>query len=168
MLSPDAWVPLAAIQRPHGIKGELRLKVFNTDSDVLLRLEGGEEHEVSVDHARRAGDAILMKLYSIDDRDKAAEFRGALVCARRSTFPELDDGEFYACDILGARVVLPEGDTLGTVRELKTYPTSDVLVVRADDGGKDWEVPLMASYVGKVDVAAGLVSLLTLEHLERG
>jgi 16S rRNA processing protein RimM len=175
VLPPDAWVPLAAIQRPHGIKGEMRLKVFNTDSDVLLaqedvlvRLEGGEEHEVSVDHARRAGDAILMKLYSVDDRDKAAEFRGALVCARRSTFPELEEGEFYACDILGARVVLPGGETLGTVRELKSYPTSDLLVVRAEDGGKDWEVPLVASYVAKVDIAAGLVSVLTLEHLERG
>lgn len=74
MLAHDAWVPLAEVMRPHGLRGEVRLKVFNEDSDVLLsqgdvllRMADGEEHEVSVDAARRAGDAILMKLDSIDD-----------------------------------------------------------------------------------------------------
>jgi 16S rRNA processing protein RimM len=175
VLAPDAWVPLAAVSRPHGIQGELRLKLFNQDSEVLLsqeevlvRLSGGEEHEVSVDHARRAGDAILMKLYSVDDRDRAAELRGALVCARRASFPELEEGEFYVCDVLGARVVFPSGEELGTVRELLNYPASDVLVVRAADGGKDWDVPLMAKFVQEVDVLAGVVRLVTLDGLERG
>jgi len=161
--------------RPHGVKGELRLKLFNADSDVLLsqdevlvRLDGGEEHEVSVDSARRASDAILMKLYSIDDRDRADELRGALVCARRSSFPELEADEFYGCDVLGARVLFPDGGELGTVRELLNYPASDVLVVRAKDGGKDWEVPLMATFVAKVDVALGVVHLVTLDGLARG
>jgi 16S rRNA processing protein RimM len=175
VLGPDAWVPLAAVMRPHGVRGELRLKLFNADSDVLLDLEEvlvrtseGEEHEVSVDSARRAGDAVLMKLHSVDDRDRAAELRGALVCARRSSFPELEDGEFYACDVQGARVVLPEGKELGTVEELLNYPASDVIVVRATDGGKPWEVPLLESFVKKVDVKAGVVELLTLDGLERG
>ena len=58
MLKPDQWVPLAEVARPHGVKGELRLKVFNSDSNILLgldevlvRLKDGEEHEVSVDRA---------------------------------------------------------------------------------------------------------------------
>ena len=175
MLAPDAWVALAAVSRPHGLKGELRLKLFNQDSDVLLsldevlvRLDGGIEHEVSVDHVRRAGDDVLMKLYSVDDRDRAAELRGALVCARRSSFPELEEGEFYVCDVLGARVVFPTGEELGEVRELLHYPASQVLVVRAADGGKDWEVPLMDRFVQEVDAAGGVVRLVTLDGLERG
>jgi 16S rRNA processing protein RimM len=170
-------VPLAEVARPHGIKGELRLKPFNKDSDLLLgldevlvRMKDGEEHEVSVDRARKADDAILMKLYSVDDRDKAGELRGALVCAKRGSFPELEDGEFYWCDVIGADVVVgPAGheEPLGTVRELKAYPTIDVLVVRARDGGKDWEVPLVDAYVRRVDAEAGVVTLATLEGLER-
>jgi 16S rRNA processing protein RimM len=175
VLAPDAWVPLAAVMRPHGVRGELRLKVFNADSDVLLdqdevlvRFPGGEAHEVSVDAARRAGDAILMKLHSVDDRDEAASLRGALVCARRSSFPELEDGEFYACDVAGARVLLPDGEEVGTVRELLNYPASDVLVVGAKDGGKPWEIPLLDAFVGEVDVARGVVLLVTLDGIERG
>jgi len=177
VLAPDDWVPLAEVLRPHGLRGEVKLKVFNEDSDVLLsqvdvlvRL-GDEEHEVSVDRARRAGDAILMKLYSIDDCDRAGELRGALVCARRGTFPLLDEGEFYTCDVVGARVLLRNGDDyeeIGTVRTLQSYPSADALVVQAADGGKDWEVPLLDTFVETVDVALGVVRVSKLEGLERG
>ena len=153
MKSKETWVPLAEVARPHGVRGELRLKLFNQDSDVLLhmdevlvRLADGEEHEVSVDGARRADQAILLKLHSVDDRDRADELRGALVCVKRGDFPALGDGEFYACDVLGARVLFGEA-SIGTVRDLKSYPTVDVLVVRAEDGGKDYEVPLVDGVV---------------------
>jgi 16S rRNA processing protein RimM len=178
-MDPNAWIPLAEVARPHGVKGELRLKLFNKDSDVLLGLEevlvrmpDGEEHEVSIDEARRADQAILMKLYSIDDRDRADEVRGALLCARRRDFPELEDGEFYTCDLVDARVTLlasegVEARDLGNVRDVKSYPSVEVLVVRGNDGGGDWEIPLVANYVAKVDVAAQLVEIAHLEGVER-
>jgi 16S rRNA processing protein RimM len=169
LISPEAWVPLAEIARPHGVRGEVRLKLYNADSDILLeldevlvRLAGGEEHEVSIDGARRADQAILLKLHSIDDRDRADELRGAVLSVRRSAFPPLEDGEFYVCDVEGASVVGPDGAEIGRVRELRSYPSVDALIVDAADGGKPWEIPLVEAFV------AGRVSLATLEGLERG
>jgi 16S rRNA processing protein RimM len=178
VLTDDAWVPLAVVARPHGVRGELRLKLYNRDSDLLLeqeevlvRFPEGDEQEVSVDGARRADDAILMKLHSIDDRDRADELRGAVVCIRRGSFPALDEGEFYACDVEGARVVVEEGGggvtELGRVVALRSYPATDVLEVTAADGGRPWEVPLVEAVVRSVDVAVGLVTLATLEGVER-
>jgi 16S rRNA processing protein RimM len=174
LLAPDAWVPLAEVMRPHGVSGEVRLRPFNRDSDLLLdvdevlvRFPEGDEQEVSVDGARRANDAILARLHSVDDRDRAAELRGAVLCVRRKDFPPLGEGEFYACDIEGARVVVDGGEELGKVSALRTYPSIDVLVIAAADGGKPWEVPLVESLVKHVDVAAGLVTLATREGLER-
>jgi 16S rRNA processing protein RimM len=176
MLAPDAWVPLAEVARPHGVRGELRCRPFNRDSDLLLELDEvlvrfreGDQQEVSVDGARRANDAILLKLHSVDDRDRAEELRGALVCARRGEFPELEPGEFYACDVEGARVLAegPEERELGRVMELKSYPSVDVLVVAAADGGRPWEVPLVQSVVQRVDVAGGIVVLTGFDGLER-
>jgi 16S rRNA processing protein RimM len=169
----DAWVPLAEVARPHGVKGELRLKLFNKDSDVLLeqdevlvRMKDGEEHEVSVDRARRADDAILMKLYSIDDRDRADELRGALVCVRRRDFPPPEEGEFYSVDIIGAEVRLA-GERIGEVLEIMSYPTLEALLVRAADAQGDWEIPLSDAYVAKVDAVARVVEVITLDDLER-
>ncbi len=169
----EEWVPLAEVARPHGVRGELRLRLFNADSDVLLdreevlvRLKDGEEHEVSVDRARRADDAILMKLFSVDDRDRADELRGALICAKRGDFPKLPDDEFYVCDAAGA-CVMCEGTLVGTVKDVRNYPSVDALVVKAADGGVDWEIPLVDAFVGSLDFAAGVVELKTLDGLER-
>jgi 16S rRNA processing protein RimM len=170
----DRWVALAEVMRPHGVRGEIRLRLFNRDSDLLLelgevlvRFREGDEQEVSVDAARRANDAILMKLHSVDDRDGADGLRGASICGRRADFPALEPGEFYACDVEGARVVVEGGEELGHVRELRSYPTMDVLVVPARDGGRAWEVPLVEAVVKAVDVEAGTVTLVTLEGVER-
>jgi 16S rRNA processing protein RimM len=184
VVAPEAWVPLAEVARPHGVRGELRLRLYNADSDLLLDLdevllrpaEGsevllrpavGSEVLLRVEGARRANDAILMKLVSVDDRDRADELRGAAVCAKRADFPPLEEGEFYACDVEGARVVVEGGDELGTVAELRTYPTVDVLVVTATDGGRAWEVPLVDSVVLRVDVEAKLVTVATRDGIER-
>jgi 16S rRNA processing protein RimM len=176
VLAPDAWVPLAEVMRPHGVRGELRLRPYNRDSELLLELDEvlvrfpeGDEQEVSIDGARRANDAILLKLHSVDDRDRAVELRGATICARRGDFPALEPGEFYACDVEGARVVA-EGaaEELGQVSELRSYPTVDVLVVPARDGGRPWEVPLTESVVKNIDLERGIVTLATLEGVERG
>jgi 16S rRNA processing protein RimM len=168
------WIALAEVARPHGVRGEVRLKVYNKDSDLLLeldevlvRLRDGEEHEVSIERARRADDAVLMKLYSINDRDRADELRGATVCARREQFPPLGEGEFYACDVMGARAVLGDGRELGKVRDLRAYPSVDVLVVTAEDGQRDWEIPLVDAFVEGVDAGAGVVRIRTVEGLDR-
>jgi 16S rRNA processing protein RimM len=179
MLADDDWVPLADVLRPHGVRGELRLRLYNRDSDllldqeeILLRFPNGDEQEVSVDGARRADMAILMKLHSVDDRDRAEELRAAVVCIRRGSFPPPEPGEFYACDVEGARVVVDEGDgverELGRVIALRTYPATDVLEVGAADGGRPWEVPLVDTVVRSVDVAANLVTLSTMDGVERG
>jgi 16S rRNA processing protein RimM len=169
----DEWIPLAEIARPHGVRGEVRLKLFNKASDallgqeeVLVRLPDGEEHEVSVDAARRADDAILMKLFSVDDRDRADELRGALICVRRGDFPPPGEGEFYAVDVIGAEVKL-EGARIGAVKEIVTYPTVETIVVAADDAKGDWEVPLNDVYVADVDVPNKVVTLATLDEIER-
>jgi 16S rRNA processing protein RimM len=152
---------------------------FNRDSELLLALDevlvrtvDGEEHEVTVDSARRANDAILMKLCDVDDRDSADELRGALVCAKRGDFPALAEGEFYVCDLRGARVVVEDGEggqqELGHVRELRTYPTVDTIVVDAKDGGSPWEAPLVDAVVRCIDVQANLVVLVTTQGVERG
>lgn len=163
-------MPLAEVARPHGVRGEVRLKLFNEESDflldvdeVLVRLADGDAHEVSVDAARRADKTILLKLHSVDDRDRAEELRGAEICVRRADFPPLDEGEFYACDVEGAEVRL-QNARIGAVERYVEYPAATALLVRKDDGAAI-EVPLTDAYVEKVDPAARVVLLSSVEGL---
>ena len=164
------WVALAEVARPHGVRGELRLKLFNAESDLLLdmdevlvRLADGKEHEVSIDHARRADKTILLKLHSVDNRDRAEALRGAKICVPREKFPPLEDGEFYECDVEGSEARLHDA-RIGVVERLEEYPTMHVLVVKKDDGATI-EVPLNQGYVEKIDTEARVVVLSTIEDL---
>jgi 16S rRNA processing protein RimM len=53
---------------------------------------------------------------------------------------------------------------IGTVIEMRTYPTCNVLVV-ALDGGREIEVPLVDDYVALVDGDAHLVKLHHVDEL---
>lgn len=162
---------MAVVARPHGVRGELRLRPYNVDSDlllevseVMLRLPSGETELLSFEHARRAHDAILAKLPGRDDRNAVEELRGAELLVRREDFPPLEEDEFYVCDIVGGAVVGPEGE-IGKVEGLLSYPTVEVFLVRGE-GGERFEIPLLDDFIEKVDVATKQV-LVTAEALER-
>lgn len=164
------WIPVAEVARPHGVRGELRLKPYNLGSDLLrqrrqvsLRLPDGSERPASIVAARPVHKAVLVQLSGIDDRNAAEGLRGAVIAIPRDEFPPLDEGEFYACDLEGARVVLPDGREVGRVRGLRSYPTCDALEVEGP--GQALEVPLLEAYVQEVDVEGGVVRLLTIDGL---
>jgi 16S rRNA processing protein RimM len=159
------WVALAEIARPHGVRGEVRVKMYNSDSEllptlpeVLVRMPDGMERTIRL-QAVRGADAgfLLAKLEGVNDRDAAEGFRGAQLCARRDAFPPLPEGEFYACDLVGARLYGPDGE-LGIVEDLATYPTADVIIGRLS-GGTRCEIPLVDDYIDAIDPRARQVRL---------
>ena len=171
-MKSEALVPLAEIARPHGVRGELRLKVYNADSDLLLDLDeviveraDKTREPMKIVSARRANDAILVFLDGVADRDEADAMRGAKLLVSRDAFPPLEAGEFYACDVVGLRVVAPDGE-VGVVVELYPYPTCDALIV-ATQGGKI-EIPVVDDVVEAVDVAGGVVRLVSRPAAEPG
>jgi 16S rRNA processing protein RimM len=145
--------------------------VFNEGSDLLLgrppvrlRLPDGAERDVKLSGARRANKALLVRLAGVDDRDAAEALRGATLCVPRDAFAPLDEGEFYACDLEGARVETTSGDVVGRVEGLESYPTCDALIV-VREGAGPLEIPLTETYVASVDVERRVVLLVTLEGL---
>ena len=82
---------------------------------------------------------------------------------KRAAFPPLAPGEFYACDIKGARALLSDGSELGVVQDMIEYPASMVLVVK---GAQSWEIPLVEAWVSEVDVESGVVRVSSLEGIE--
>jgi 16S rRNA processing protein RimM len=157
------WVALAEVARPHGVRGELRVKMYNSDSEllptlseVLVRKSDGVERSIRLESVRGADTGyFLAKLEGIDDRDAAESFRGAELCVRRDDFPPLEEGEFYACDVVGARLHGPDGE-LGIVEDLASYPTADVLIGRLS-GGTRCEIPLLDDYIEEIDVESRCV-----------
>ncbi len=165
------WIAVAEVMRPHGVVGELRLRVYSGDPALLLRRPNvrlkkkeGDITDVRIKSARPNDKALLVFLEGVPDRNAAEQLRGAELLVERGDLGPLEEGEFYACDVEGARAELVSGDFVGTVTGLGTYPTCDVLLI--DREGKRLEVPILPQFVESVDTANALVRLVTLEGLE--
>jgi 16S rRNA processing protein RimM len=171
-LTPRRLIPVAEVARAHGIQGEVRLKVYHEGSGLLahkptlsLRLPDGQERAAKITSVRDANKAVLARFAGVEDRNAAEALAGAVLLVPRDEFPPLEEGEFYACDVEGARAELPSGEVIGRVAGLASYPTCEVLVIDRGDRGK-LEVPLLDEYVASVDTEAGLVRLVTIEGLD--
>lgn len=161
---------IGRIARAHGIRGEVRVETFWRESDALLSLErvtlvreGDPPRELSITSARPVPRAVLVRFESIHDRNAAEALKGALVCADRTALPELEPGEYYLQDLVGARVSGPDGP-VGEVTEVRAYPSVDVAVIRTTDG-RVAEQALAEPWLARVDIEARELELASLDGL---
>lgn len=164
-----SWVELGVIARPHGVRGELRVHLFNPDStlleelgEVFLRPKGQSPSLVEIAGTRRGPKALLMHLAGVESREAADALRGSILCVPRSALPKLEEGEFYLADLIG--LVAYEGsDPIGSVVEVLDYPSVECLRVQVEAGYL--EVPMLPRWLERIDLADGKVHLKDLKDI---
>lgn len=157
------------VSKAHGITGELRVVPHWESSDALDRVQeiwltqNAKRAVYAVERARAVPKAYLLKLRGVDDRNAAEALQGAVVSVERSALSPLEPGEYYLVDLVGAKVLGPDGE-IGEVTDIASHPTVDVIVVRLADGSTV-EQPLSEPWLASVDVAARQVILSSLDGL---
>jgi 16S rRNA processing protein RimM len=128
-------IALAAVAGAHGVKGELRLKLFGDSVESLSRQEklyvGGIERRLV---AIREGKTPVARFAGIADRSAAEGLRGSLVEIDRSALPPLEEGEYYHADLIGLPAVDREGSVIGIVAAVENYSAGDLLEIELNDG----------------------------------
>ena len=131
----ERMIPLAAVAGAHGVKGELRLKLFSDSVDSLKRHEmlyvGGARRRLL---AIREGNTPVARFEDINDRSAAEALRGELVEVERSALPPLAEGEYYHADLIGLPAVDNSGNPVGTVAAVENYGAGDLLEIEREDG----------------------------------
>lgn len=170
-MAADEYVAVAEVARPHGVRGELRLKVYNLESDLLLRrprfrlcMPDGQQRELEFRMVRRVPGALLVRLPGVDDREAAEAMRGAKVEVSRAEFGDIAEDEYFVCDLEGCEVRL-DGKVIGVVHHVASYPTCDALVI-SRKAERRLEVPMQQDFIRSVDTAAGFIELHTIDGLE--
>ena len=134
--SGERRIALAAVAGAHGIKGELRLKLFSDSVLSLSRYEklhvGGVERRLLA--IRDTGKTAVARLEGIDDRSAAEALRGSLIEVDRSALPPLEEGEYYHADLIGLPAVARDGKTIGTVAAIENYGAGDLLEIEDQQG----------------------------------
>ena len=129
-------IALAAVAGAHGIKGEVRLKLFADSIASLARhprlYVGGVERKVR--DLREGGKTAIARLEGVADRTAAEALRGSLVEVDRAALPPLDEGEYYHADLIGLPCVDGAGDAIGTVAAIENFGAGDLLEIELPNG----------------------------------
>ena len=141
----ESRVTLAAVAGAHGVRGEVRLKLFADSLDSLKRhrrLFAGERPMMLVSIRPGSGGAIA-RFEGIDDRSAAEALRGRLLSIPRAELPPLEAGEYYHADLIGLPCVAVDGSPLGTIVAVENFGAGDLLEVERA-GGKRALIPFRA------------------------
>jgi 16S rRNA processing protein RimM len=145
-------IALAAIAGAHGVKGEVRLKLFSDSAQSLrcydaLVVGGAERRLLAI---RDSGKTAVALFEGVADRSAAEALRGSLVEVDRSALIPLDDGEYYHVDLIGLGAVDAEGSSVGTVVAVENYGAGDLLEIELPDGKRSL-IPFKAGIADLVD-----------------
>jgi 16S rRNA processing protein RimM len=129
-------VALAAVAGAHGVKGELRLKLFSDSVESLARHShlyvGGRLSALK--DIKDGGKTAIARFEGISDRTQAEALRGELVEVDRNALPPLQEGEYYHADLVGLPCVDEGGNALGIVVAVENFGAGDLLEVERPDG----------------------------------
>ena len=153
----EGRIALAAIAGAHGVKGEVRLKLFTDSADNLSRhaklIVGGVERRLL--SLRDAGKTAVARIEGVGDRTSAEALRGTLIEIDRQALPPLEEGEYYHSDLIGLPCFDSAGHEHGRVSAVENFGAGDLLEVEAANGRKS----LIAFRPGIADLAGGRIVL---------
>ncbi len=153
---------IGVITTTHGLKGEV--KVFPTtddprrfdDCDEVILVTKKERLSLHVERVKYFKNIVIVKFKELNDISEVEGLRkGDLMVTRDNAVP-LEEGEYFICDVIGARVVEEDGTPIGTVKDVMETGANNVFVITTEDG-REVLFPSIPECIKKVDTAGGEV-----------
>lgn len=163
MRAEPKYLLLGEVLRPHGVRGELRLRILTDYPERIGQLktvylgvdaDDPKPKPYHVEAMRMNREYGLLKLREISDRDQADRLRQLFVMVPLADAVPLDEGEFYLYQLIGLTVKLEDGDTLGTLTDVIETGANDVYVIDSPQYGEVL-IPAIDDTILKTDVGAG-------------
>lgn len=162
MATSKNYIHLGYCTRPHGIKGEFSLKLFNTQTSLKLGAElflKPKSESSSIDPSGenfhlsniKIGNKIIAHLNDISDRTISEQMVPFDIYIRRDSLPELKDGEYYLVDLIGFEVMnVTSKEKMGVVHDFGDNGAGDIIIIKELDGGL-LELPMVDNFVKEVN-----------------
>jgi 16S rRNA processing protein RimM len=170
MVSQVDMVTVGQIERPFGVKGEVKVRSlsdvpgrFETLTQVSLVAKSGKTMETRVTHVRHTGTGFIIGFAGLTTPEDAALWRGGLIQSPRGTVPTLPDGHYYECDLVGLRVQTDQGQPVGVLEQIWELPGNHVFVVR--QGAKESLIPAAKQVVTAVDLERRIMTVHMIDGL---
>lgn len=160
----EGYTAIGRVLRPHGLRGEVRVFSFNPAAPNLApgTVVAIGEARYTLGQVRDSRDSWIVELLGAGAREDVESLRGRLIEVPDSSIAA-EEGAYFLHELIGLRVLLPDGTELGTIAEVLQPGANDVYVVRGDRG--EHLIPAIGEVVGEIDVHAGTVGITPLPGL---
>ena len=156
--SPSSLIRVGRVAGSVGVKGEVRITAFTEKSAALLEygklLREDGTTGLTIVSGRAQKGAIVAFVKEVATKEEADALRGLALYVPRQAFPEPDEDEFYLADLIGLRVISPDGEALGQVKAVRDFGAGDILEIQPPSGAS-WQVAFTVGNVPTVRIAAG-------------
>jgi 16S rRNA processing protein RimM len=167
--SEPEYLIVGTVQKPHGIKGELFVRletdrpgaVFAPGRALVLGDGKGRRSDavLTIERARAFKGGMLVKAAEHTGRTpEMEELRGRTLLIPRSEAEAPAEDEVFYHDLLGMRVVTEAEGTIGVIAEVYDAPSGPLLSVTRD-GGKELLIPFVRETIRRLDAAERVLEL---------
>jgi 16S rRNA processing protein RimM len=162
---PPEFLIVGRILAPWGIRGEVKVEVvtdfperFAPQKVVYL-----DARQLEIESCRPHKQHLVVKLATIDSVEDAEKLRGQDLTLPRSELYHLPEGQYYAFQIIGLKVVTTKGKNLGKVTDIMTTPGNDIYIVEGKKG--EILIPAIEDVVKSIDLKKGKIVIEAIDGL---
>ena len=148
-------IVIGKIVAPHGVRGEFRIMPLTDNPKQYANMKKlclADGKTLTVETIRFHKNMVLAKVREVTSMDEAELLRNKEIVIAREDLPPLQAGHFYVADIIGFQVVSPQGELLGTLKDVITPGKTDVFVVTTT-ANKEIMVVAIDSNIKSIDMA---------------
>ena len=157
---PEDLIPVGKIIKPYGIKGEVKFKPYNENSDLLIQdsiVWLKQENNQSLDFKFFKINSInynslfpIIQFNKIDNRDKASEFSNYIVYISRAIFPNNEE-QVYFVDFIGCKIYNNNKSFIGIVKDIVHFKGDNHnMIVQTES--KEFMVPVRNDLIKLFDI----------------
>ena len=163
-------IPLGKVVKPHGIKGELKVSIYNDESRTLV--EGlkiwfniNEQFEnYKLKTIRGSVKSTIIKIEEIDSRDQTSFLINKELFVFRDDFPKLNNkDDFYLYDLIGMEILDNKDVSFGTVIDILNLPLNNIILAKFNN--KEIMIPNADDFIELFDFENKIVRVKNIKSL---
>lgn len=167
------YLDVGKIVNTHGIRGEVRVQSltdhpeerYSKGSELVINLGNGEYTAVTVKSHRVHKSFDLLTFEEFTNINDVEPFKTKMLQVDETLLPELDVGEYYTSQIVGADVYDEDDNLIGELKEILFLPANDVWVVQRLNKN-DLLLPHIESVILDVNTEDQKITVRVLEGLD--
>ena len=166
-MNKDKLIPVGSLVKHHGLKGELKVFLYNEDSETLVMglpiwIETDNNFiSYHLENVRGSKNNLIIKFKNINSRENSQFLIKKEIYVSRNDFPDLDEG-FYLNDIIGFKIINDTDQVCGYLKDILVLTGNEVLVIDYD--GKEVLLPNVEEFVKLFDFDKKIIIVSNVEQ----